>query len=162
LILRNILRNRGATAQSRGHSRETALVQAIFPAYVPKIMAKPTPLNSGRRKDSVGSKLLRRGWLDGRSVEGRFLAAVRKIALKRLGHEPTDWQKQLIKDLAEMRLAQTIYARKMPDLDMRSYSALMTNIARCEKLLYDPASKPELPPGPTLEQYLRAKEEAEA
>jgi hypothetical protein len=108
------------------HRHDTISVQPIFMIGDAKSHRKVTP----------HSRLLRRGCVDGRSREGRFLRAVRSELAEMVGGEPTPAQRAIIDRVAWLRLHVTLLDEKvgsgaiLSDHDVRHYLSYTNAIVR--------------------------------
>jgi len=82
------------------------------------------------------SRLLRRGAVDGRSREGRFLAAARAQLFRHLGGNPTIAQRILVERLAWLQLHVVLFDERIAnggqftDCDRREYLAFSNSVLR--------------------------------
>jgi hypothetical protein len=114
------------------------------------------------RKVTVHSRLLRRGSCDGRSREGRFLAAVRAELREMVGGDPTPAERTVIERACWVRLHLALIDERVAGgavlsaHDQRSYTAytstLVTLLRQLRLLQTDkPAIEPE---GPRLAELM--------
>ncbi|HZT88321.1 MAG TPA: hypothetical protein VFA12_10140 [Stellaceae bacterium] len=123
--------------------------------------------SKSQRRITPHSRLLRRGCVDGRSREGRFLAAARAELVEHLGGAPTPAERVLIDRLAWLRLRVALYDEQMiagrpfTEYDQRAYLAFSNAIARGAAAL---GLKSRPAPKPSLAEYLasRARNAGEA
>jgi hypothetical protein len=90
---------------------------------------------------SPHSRLLKRGCVDGRSREGRFLAAARAELAVDLGREPSQAERVLIDRISWLRLHVMLIDERvagghpMASHDQRAYLAFSNSIARMARVL---------------------------
>ncbi len=117
------------------------------------------------RKIGPHSRWLRRGSIDGRSREGRFLAACRAELTAHVGGAPSKAEQVLIDRIAWLRLHLALIDERaaggnaMSAHDQRAYLAFSNAVVRGTRQL-GLRGKDEA--GPSLAEYLAAKAEAGA
>jgi hypothetical protein len=118
-----------------------------------------------QRKIGPHSRLLRRGSIDGRSREGRFLAACRAELAQHLGGAPSRAEAVLIDRVAWLRLHIALIDERaaggtaMSAHDQRAYLAFSNAVVRATRQL---GLKGAAEPAPSLSEYLTRKAEAGA
>jgi hypothetical protein len=106
------------------------------------------------------SRLLARGCVDGRSREGRFLAAARAEMVAHVGGEVSAAQRVLIDRCAWLRLHVMLLDEKVASgasltgHDQRSYLAFSNSLVRAMREL---GMQPAAARQPTLQEYLASK-----
>lgn len=112
------------------------------------------------------SRLLARGCVDGRSREGRFLAAARAELVAHVGGEPSATQRITIDRCVWLRLHLLLLDEKLAggsllsDHDRRSYAAFSNALVRAMREL---GLKPQTaPPLSLAEHFARRRAEQEA
>lgn len=106
------------------------------------------------------SRLLARGCIDGRSREGRYLAACRAELAQHVGGNPSPAERVLIDRLAWLQLhvllidEQVAGGKPMSDHDRKSYLAFSNAISRGMRALGLKAAAPRVP---TMTEYLAGK-----
>ena len=106
------------------------------------------------------SRLLERGCIDGRSRNGRFLAAARHELSGHLGSELSPIQRMLVERCAWLMLHVALFdervaetGRPLSDRDRRSYLAFSNSLVRTSRQL-------GLPPSAFIADVLRGAEDA--
>src|SRR5437867_4131811 len=106
------------------------------------------------------SRLLARGCVDGRSREGRFLAAARAELAAHVGGNPSSAQRVLIDRTAWLRLHVMLLDEKvaggksLTGHDQLSYLSFSNSLIRAMREL---GLKPATPSAPSLADYLAGK-----
>jgi hypothetical protein len=112
------------------------------------------------RKIGPHSRLLRRGSIDGRSREGRFLAACRAELAAHVGGAPSKAEAVLIDRVAWLRLHLVLIDERaaggnpMSAHDQRAYLAFSNAVVRAMRQL---GLRGKDAAGPTLSEYLAQK-----
>jgi hypothetical protein len=121
-----------------------------------------------RRKITPQSRLLARGCIDGRSREGRFLAACRHELAQHCGGNPSPTQRVLIDRLAWLRLHVLLIdervagGKPMTFHDQRAYLAFSNSISRGMRTLgLEEPTRPRRPKPKTFTDYADEFEAAE-
>jgi hypothetical protein len=106
------------------------------------------------------SRLLARGCIDGRSREGRYLAACRAELTAHVGGAPSASQRIVIDRAVWLRLHLLLLDEKLAggtvltDYDRRSYSAFSNSLVRAMREL---GLAPTAPKPPSLAEHLARK-----
>jgi hypothetical protein len=114
------------------------------------------------RKMTPRSRLLNRGCVDGRTREGKFLAAIRAELTEQVGGNPTPSERAIIDRVSWLRLHLTLLDEKvgaggiLSDHDVRHYLSYSNAVVRAMARLG--AKGNAEPPGPRLADLLAAAE----
>jgi hypothetical protein len=117
------------------------------------------PMANARRKMTPHSRLLKRGCVDGRTREGKFLSAVRAELAQQVGGDPTPSERAIIERVSWLRLHLTLLDEKvgaggiLTDHDVRHYLAYNNSVVRAMARLGHKAA----PAAPSLAEYLASK-----